>query len=652
MHLGALPRAILLAILLFVADSLTSRAAITPDSPGGGSVQFTINSSQGVHAISQYIYGINSATGTSLDDPFTLDRLGGNRWTGYNWETNASNAGTDYLNESDNYLVNGANSTAPGQAVLPSLQAAATNNRALIVTVPMAGYVSADAAGPVTAAQAAPSSRWLQEVPKKSSVYSGAAAAFSLTPNKTDGYVFSDEFVNWVEQQKTASEKVFYMLDNEPGIWDGTHPYLHPGNPTWNELGNDTVATASAIKDVNPNALVFGGVGYGWNDFTSLQDAPDAVTDPAHLGGNHTGELNYYEYLLQKVHTAEVAQGRTLMDVLDLHWYPEATGNNVRITGNDSSALVAAARVQAPRSLFDPTYTETSWITQYSTLGPIKLLPRVQSDINAIKPGTKISISEYNFGGTNDISGGIAEADALGIFGDQNVFSAALWPLASDADSKFVEGAFKMYLNYNGTGGKFGDTSVTSTTSDLSQTSIHASVDSTNPNRMVVVAINRTGSAVTTGISVTNDRVFDHAEVYQLMTSSGSSTNYQIAHGANIDLNLLNAFLYTMPANSVSTLVLVSDGLPGDYNRDGKVDAADYVVWRNSIGTTGDVPADGNEDNVVDNKDFQLWRANFGRTEGSGSGVGSAGVPEPDAALLGLAVVFAASFFRRGRIYG
>jgi hypothetical protein len=643
-----------LSAVLALTIATKSRAAITPDNPGGGSVQFTINSTQNAHAISPYIYGINFFNGSSLNIPVTLDRLGGNRWSAYNWETNASNAGKDYKYESDNYLVNGSPyANVPGGAIIPSLNAAAANNRALVVTVPMAGWVSADMAGPVLQADFAKSARFNQVVPKKSTIYPGSS--LSLSPDKTDDYAFTDEYVNWVKNTKSPSQQVFYSLDNEPALWgetlpagwtpdnwDGhlgnqpgrTHPEIHPSPPTFAEMKQKTIDNSSAIKDVDPNAIVFGGVGYGYAEFTNLQGAPDATTSPSHPGGDHAGELNYYENLLQGVHNAETAQGRKLMDVLDLHWYPEATGGGVRITESNNSASVAAARVQAPRSLWDPSYTETSWITSCCSGGPIKLLPNVQRDINDFDPGTKIGITEYNYGGGNHISGGIAQSDVLGIFADQNVYAASLWPLDTDANSKFVEGAFKMYLNYNGTGGKYGDMSVNSATTDLSKTSIHASVDSTNPNRMVVVAINRTGSAVTTGIAVTNDRVFDHAEVYQLTTSTSSSTNYQITHGANIDLDLLNAFQYTLPANSVSTLVLISDGLPGDYNRDGTVDMADYVVWRDAVGTTGDVPADGDEDNLVDARDYDLWRSNFGRTEGSGSGFGAASVPEPSAMLL------------------
>jgi hypothetical protein len=90
----------------------------------------------------------------------------------------------------------------------------------------------------------------------------------------------------------------------------------------------------------------------------------------------------------------------------------------------------------------------------------------------------------------------------------------------------------------------------------------------------------------------------------------------------------LNAFQYTMPAYSVTTLVLVSDGLVGDFNRDGTVDALDYTVWRNSFGAVGNTAADANEDNVVDADDYALWKAHYGNSESLGAG-GLAAVPEP-----------------------
>jgi hypothetical protein len=102
-----------------------------------------------------------------------------------------------------------------------------------------------------------------------------------------------------------------------------------------------------------------------------------------------------------------------------------------RITEEDTDAGVVAARKQAPRSLWDLAYTENSWIAQFSTNGPIRLLPRLEDKIAANYPGTKLSITEYNYGGANHISGGIAQADALGVFGREGLFAATLWRLVA-----------------------------------------------------------------------------------------------------------------------------------------------------------------------------------------------------------------------------
>src|SRR4051812_2303536 len=178
----------------------------------GADVTFSVNTSQDVHSISPFIYGANQFNTSTAPVNLGLQRLGGNRWTGYNWETNYSNAGTDYLNNSDLYLTDGQVRPAGG-AVTPALQPAATHGYALSVTVPIAGYVAADANGPVSAAQVAPSSRWKQVVAKKSSI--AGQPALSTTPNPSDGYVFTDEFAYWVEHTKQAGQQVFYTLDNE-----------------------------------------------------------------------------------------------------------------------------------------------------------------------------------------------------------------------------------------------------------------------------------------------------------------------------------------------------------------------------------------------------------------------------------------------------
>ena len=74
----------------------------------------------------------------------------------------------------------------------------------------------------------------------------------------------------------------------------------------------------------------------------------------------------------------------------------------------------------------------------------------------------------------------------------------------------------------------------------------------------------------------------------------------------------------------------------GDYNHNGVVDAADYVVWRNSVGT-GTIAADGNNDGLVDDEDYKIWRMHFGQIIDYGVGLGAGvAIPEPATGMIAL----------------
>jgi hypothetical protein len=76
--------------------------------------------------------------------------------------------------------------------------------------------------------------------------------------------------------------------------------------------------------------------------------------------------------------------------------------------------------------------------------------------------------------------------------------------------------------------------------------------------------------------------------------------------------------------------VVLSVVSTGDYNGNGIVDAADYVVWRNMLGQTGPgLAADGNANGVVDNADYDFWRRRFGTMISTGGSTATASIPEP-----------------------
>ena len=207
------------------------------------------------------------------------------------------------------------------------------------------------------------------------------------------------------------------------------------------------------------------------------------------------------------------------------------------------------------------------------------------------------------------------------MFGREGVFAANFWRLSS-ADPAWVRGALKMYLDYDGaTGnGQFGDLSIDATSSDIGQSAVYASLDTDDPSRMVLVAINRTTAAKDVAMAVTHDRRFDLAEVYQLTGATALPVR-----GADIFIDAVNAFHYAMPAMSVTTLVLRSFA-EGDSNLSGSVNGADLSVVRSHLGTTSGArfrEGDNNRDGDVDGADFLAWQRDIG------TGVGAVFVPEP-----------------------
>jgi hypothetical protein len=506
--------------------------SVTPGDPGPADLTFAVDTAANRRPISRYVYGKNFNGSTWAEEPnLTLNRLGGNRWTAFNWENNASNAGSDYNHQSDSYLGGG---NTPGEAVRSHVANAQAAGAATLVTVPILGWVAADKAG---------TSVWGQPVASRFfGTQAAKGAPFSYPPTAGDGVVYQDEFVWWLESvfpaaHQDPAREVFYSLDNEPDLWNDTHAVIHPEPVTYAELLDKSITFAAAIKAVAPKGKVFGFVSYGFNGFVSLQDAPDAAG------------RDFTETFLARMRSEELTRGKRLLDVLDLHWYPEAKGGGVRVIGEDTSPAVVAARVQAPRSLWDPTYVESSWITSYTGNQALKLIPEMQAKIAANYPGTELAFTEYYYGGGNHISGGVAQADVLGIFGRDGVFAATLWPMSENIP--YITGAFAMFRSFDGAGGAFGDTSVSATTTDLDASSVYASVDTTNPDRVVLVVINKATTAKTAALTVAHAASFSRARVYQLVSGAPVPTR-----AADLAPAATNAFRYTMPAMSVSTLVL------------------------------------------------------------------------------------------------
>jgi hypothetical protein len=345
--------------------------------------------------------------------------------------------------------------------------------------------------------------------------------------------------------QSHASDLV--SLDNEPDLWNSTHEEVQGStNISSSNYIAKTATLSEALKDQFPNLIIFGPVNYGFGGIYSWQGDPTLSPTP-------NGTNWFADKYLAGIKTASTAYGKPVVDVYDFHWYSEATDGATRVINMTGSTLTDAqvqAIVQSPRSLWDPTFTENSWITNSVLGAPIKILSRLQAKIAAENPGMKISITEYENGGFNHIAGTIAQADNLGIFGNMGVFAANFWP--PGGTYSYALAGFRAFRGFDGANASFGDTSLQATSSAVQNVAVYASTDSATPGRVVFVAINRSNAAKVTAI---NGQVLSGtAHLYQMTATSAAgqtvvqpvSIGTMAASGSSLTI--------TLPAYSVTTI--------------------------------------------------------------------------------------------------
>jgi hypothetical protein len=533
----------------------SSQATATPKNPTQTpDVTITIDPTK-TKTISPYIYGVNFFSGNPGASPLmTMDRDGGNRWTAYNWETNASNAGSDFNYQNDNFL---SSSNVPAEAVRGFVAADQSRSMASLVTVQLQGLVSADENGPVSVANPPDLSRFKTVVDKKSTV---STAPFTVTPNTSDANVYMDEFV-WALNQKLPGifasnppHPTFLSLDNEPELWNSTHLEVQGHNPvTSDSYIAKTINLTKAIKDQFPDALIFGPVHYGFQGIYNWQ---------GELHSTPNGADWFPDKYLQALKTASDAYGKPLVDVYDFHWYAEDyDANGTRVINLNGTTLTDAQIqliVQSPRNLWDPTFNDTGnsnpWIFNELGQAPINILGRLQAKIAAENPGMRVAVTEYESGGWNHIAGAIAQTDNLGIFGSQGVFAASFWP--PNGTYSYALAGFRAFLGFDGANASFGDTSLSATSSNVQNVVVYASSDSTTPGRVVFVAINRSAFAQVTAIN--GQPLSGIAHLYQMTAASAQSqanagTPVQPVAAGTMSVGG-SSFTITLPPLSVTTI--------------------------------------------------------------------------------------------------
>src|SRR5437588_224323 len=187
-------------------------------------------------------------------------------------------------------------------------------------------------------------------------------------------------------------------------------------------------------------------------------------------------------------------------DLVDHHAYL-APSNVAFASAGDANTQ--ALRLRSTRVFWDPTYIVTGdyWIKDVENNGaPVapRMIPRLREMVAQNYPGTKIAITEYNWGAQDNINGALAQADLLGIFGREGLDAATLWGPTKPTDPGAF--AFKIYRNYDGIGGTFGETGVQVSSADQSQLSAYAALRS--DLNLTVVVINKTGNDLSSTLSL------------------------------------------------------------------------------------------------------------------------------------------------------
>ena len=508
-----------------------------------------IDASADHHAISPYIYGVSTF---GLDAAYLTDlgiavtRWGGDGITRYNWQEDQSNAGFDWY-----FMAGGGITTpTPGAQVDAIVARDKSAGAATFVSVPIIQWIDKvslwDCSYPV--------SEFGPQQSVNPYVHPTVRGATTDCGNglHTDGsQIFladSDiariHVANSVATQKSWVSHLtskfgssgnggvrFYALDNEPGGWANTHRDVHPVAPDYQEITSRSLQYAAGIKAADPTSWVAGPEDFGWAVY---------VGDPSKNGGLYNAI-----YYLQQMKSYEQANGVRILDYFTEHWYPSPAGV-IDFSQDPGTADVQAARLRSTRTFWDSTYREENWIGTYYP--PVQLIPTFHKWVNENYPGTKIGITEYNWGGQKSVNGALAQADLFGIFGREALDLATLWGPPDRAWP--AANAFRIYRNYDGAGAKYGDTWVRSTSSDQARVSMFSSLR-VSDGALTIMVVNKSATAQAAHVALSHFTPAGKASVY---TFSGANTG-AVVHGADVWVRP-GGITVSFPASSITLIVV------------------------------------------------------------------------------------------------
>ncbi|MGA3026756.1 MAG: glycoside hydrolase family 44 protein [Bryobacteraceae bacterium] len=508
------------------------------------------------HAINPHIYGFSfAATSDLAATNFTMNRYGGNATTRYNWQINATNHASDWYFES--ILDTPATPGYDGDAFITTTRAASVGAQPLL-TIPMLNYIAK--LGPdgatlwsFSVAKYGPQTGTDPWNPDAGNGVSTAAGNPYITGNDpSDANTPNSVAIQqaWVQHlidtwgTAASGGLQYYIMDNEYSIWDSTHRDVHPVGANYEEIYNDFVNYAGAVRALDPNALIAGFEEWGWwAQYLSGYDQQNGIAAGGSDYNTHS-QTYYYPWLLQQLYQYQQSTGTQLLDVLTVHYYPQDASGS----GDDSTAT-QLIRNQSTRSLWDPNYVDQSWINEVGINGgKVYLIPTLKSWVSQYYPGLQVGITEYNWGDEANLNGATTQADALGIFGREGLDLSTRWTVPVNPSPTYL--AMEIYRNYDGNLSTFGDTSVSAAVANPDYLSSFAAVRSSD-GALTVMVINKQQGSTPVTVSLANFGTTGTAQAFQI--SSASQT--QIAHLADVSV-ANNAIATTVPSQSITLFVI------------------------------------------------------------------------------------------------
>ncbi len=552
----------------FYLDDLRLVNGGTPDPTA---LNLSVHVAAGRRAISPNIYGLHNADETfAREIGLPVRRFGGNLTTRYNWQNDASNSGLDY------YFINRP-AEIPANTFIERDRRTAT---ASLITIPMAGWVAKDANNatcgfsvtkytytPLGVYGLAPTN---PDHPACGTGVTGRTpggrlifrrpvdpADTSLPFGPADAQAWVADLVARYGAANAGGVR-FYNLDNEPDLWADTHADLVPVAPRYQEFRDLTYQYAAAIKAADPDAQtlgpVLGSYAYVFHSFYDGQREDWATPDDR----NANGGTPFLAWYLQQMRAYEEANGMRLLDYVDVHWYPQ----NGAYNNPAGSAALQAARLESIRSLWDADYSDPFWRDSSPDNGVVQLIPRLRALVNEHYPGTKIALTEYSWGAHADLNGALAQADLLGVFGREGVDLATLFdgtyenPASRFSAERPSAYAFRMYRNYDGAGGHFGDTSVQAASSDQGRLAIYGAQRSAD-GALTLLVINKTTQSLSSTLNLAGFTPAGSAAVYRYSAANLNAIVRQADQPLTVNPTL------AFPAESITLLVLPAGNEPG-----------------------------------------------------------------------------------------